>query len=67
MGKALSNQRGLRTNSYIKNFAASGTIDFDPELVKPDSVKELLEYAGREIGIGSSRKMGYGRFEVSML
>lgn len=62
----LSNQRGLRENSYIENFTATGTIEGDPEMVKPEAVIELLEFAGREIGIGASRKMGWGRFAVEV-
>jgi len=61
----LSNQRGLRENDYIEDFTATGTIDHDPEHVKPEAILELLGYAGRDIGIGASRKMGWGRFVVS--
>lgn len=63
-GKTLSNQRGFRTNQYIKNFIAEGTLDYDPEMVKPAAVVALLEFAGRIKGIGASRKMGWGRFTV---
>lgn len=64
-GKTLSNQRGFRSNAYIRDFTASGTIDCDPKLVRPDSIIELLTFAGRSIGIGASRKLGYGRFTVA--
>jgi hypothetical protein len=60
----LSNQRGLRRNAYIRDFVAVGEINFDPALVKPKVVSELLDYAGREVGIGASRKMGWGRFKA---
>lgn len=60
----LSNQRSLRSDSYIEDFKAVGTIEHDPEKVDPKSIVDLLEYCGREIGIGASRKMGWGRFTV---
>jgi hypothetical protein len=62
----LSNQRGLRSNAYIRNFVAIGEIAHDPELVRPKAILDLLTYAGREIGIGASRKMGWGRFTVAV-
>lgn len=65
-GKTLSNQRGLRSNAFLRDFTAAGTIDFDPEMVKPAAVVDLLTFAGRSVGIGASRKMGYGRFEVAV-
>lgn len=62
--KRLSNQRGYRANEYIKSFTASGTLCVDDGMVKPDAVIELLRFAGSNVGIGASRKMGWGRFEV---
>ena len=64
-GQTLSNQRGLRRNAYIKNFSATGTIEMDEKMVKPSDLMELLNFAGRVIGIGASRKQGYGRFIVT--
>lgn len=63
-GNPLSNQRALRTNEVIRNFEASGTIRFDTNDVKQKSLESLLSYAGKYVGCGSSRKMGYGRFEL---
>lgn len=63
-GKTLSNQRGFRTNMYIKDFVATGKIDHDEQMVKPGAILDLLRFAGRTKGIGASRKMGWGRFEV---
>jgi hypothetical protein len=62
----LSNQRGLRSNQYIENFTAEGEITFDPAMVQPKALRQLLEFAGREVGIGASRKMGWGRFTVKI-
>lgn len=63
-GRPLSNQRALRENQHLLDFTAVGTIGIDTKEVKWEQVKALLEYAGK-VGIGASRKMGYGRFEVS--
>lgn len=63
-GKALSNQRSLRSNEVIDGFDATGVISFDPDEVKPDTARGLLAYAGKYVGMGAARKMGYGRFAV---
>jgi hypothetical protein len=61
----LSNQRALRENPYIAEFTASGTVEFDPDTVDPERLRGFIEWAGREVGIGASRKMGWGRFTVT--
>ena len=66
-GAKLSNQRGLREDPYIEDFAAVGEVEHDPTHVHPDALMTFLVYAGREIGIGASRKMGYGRFAVEKI
>lgn len=63
-GQKASNQRGLRSNAYIKDFAARGKIECDEQMVKPEVILDLLRFAGRNTGIGASRGMGYGRFTV---
>ena len=63
-GKTLSNQRGFRSSEYIEHFTATGKIDHDETQVRPEDIVSLLTYAGRSIGIGASRKMGWGRFTV---
>jgi hypothetical protein len=60
----LSNQRGFRSSAYISNFTADGTIEYDAEMVNPKTVVALLQFCGRKVGIGASRKMGWGRFTV---
>lgn len=65
-GAKLSNQRGLREDEYISNFDARGSVSHDPSHVKPDTLIAFLRYAGREVGIGASRKMGFGRFDVDV-
>jgi len=63
-GQKLSNQRGFRTNPYISDFEARGTISFDADFVNPDTLRRALEFGGNFVGIGASRRMGWGRFEV---
>lgn len=76
-GARLSNQRGLRRNLYIgaeppdtdlpgtAKVLARGHVDLDPEMVKPDVLRRALEWGGEWVGIGASRKMGFGRFELT--
>lgn len=64
-GAKASNQRGHRANAFIADFTASGTLDVEPEMVDPQALLSLLTFAGRVVGIGASRTMGWGRFTVS--
>lgn len=73
-GAKLSNQRGMRRNQYIGRNPiedtgtvahAHGAIELDPDMVKPDVVEKLLVWAGQNVGIGASRKMGFGRFKLN--
>jgi hypothetical protein len=64
-GAKLSNQRALRRNAYIKNFETRLTLQIADDKVDLGRVRSLVEFAGREIGIGASRKMGWGRFIVA--
>jgi len=71
-GAKLSNQRGLRKNFYIgalppegeptKPVVATGTLDINPTMVRPEVLETALSWAGEWVGIGASRKMGWGRF-----
>jgi hypothetical protein len=74
-GARLSNQRALRRNAYIgdtppseveplKEIVARGSIDINPEMVRPETLEKALRWAGEWVGIGASRKMGWGRFDV---
>ena len=64
-GAKLSNQRGLRQSSYIEHFDATGMVEFDETFVKPSKLRDLFNWGGENVGIGASRKMGVGRFNVS--
>jgi hypothetical protein len=64
-GAKLSNQRGLRSNAFIENFSATGQIQFDEQLVDPDTFRNALVWGGQFVGIGASRNMGMGRFAVA--
>jgi len=61
----LSNQRALRENAYIAGFDATGEMAFSEEMLEPEKVKRFLVFCGREVGVGASRKLGWGRFEVT--
>jgi hypothetical protein len=63
-GQKLSNQRGLRESQYIKDFTATGRISFDPDFVDAATLQRAIEWGGMFVGIGASRKMGWGRFEL---
>lgn len=64
-GKPLSNQRGTRSSYYIEDFSAPIEVTFDESFVAPKRLKEFIEWVGREIGVGASRKMNNGRFTVT--
>ena len=64
-GQTLSNQRKWTENPYIENFEARGSIQIDLNQVKVDKLRDFMEYAGREHGVGASRKMDYGRYSVT--
>jgi hypothetical protein len=75
-GAKLSNQRALRVNQYVgsvppddtltpgKPVTAVASLEIDDEMVKPDVLRNMLRWAGTWVGIGASRKMGWGRFRV---
>lgn len=61
-GGKLSNQRALRSNAYLGPFNTGIGVTFSEEIVAPKKVGDFIAFAGREIGIGASRKLGWGRF-----
>ena len=75
-GMKLSNQRALRENLYVGEkppddqcepgpaVEATGSVEIDPEMVSPDKLYDMLKWAGSWVGIGASRKMGWGRFSI---
>jgi hypothetical protein len=64
-GQKLSNQRALRSNAYLGPFTADWGVSFSEEILNVNKVKDFLQYAGREIGVGASRKLGWGRFSLT--
>ena len=60
-----SNQRQWASSPYIHDFAATGRLKVDPEVIEPEKLKKLIEWGGKWIGIGSARPQGYGRFQVA--
>jgi len=71
-GQSLSNQRALRTNPYIGvgekgegvAFDATGLLHFIGDKEQLPKLREFLAWAGREVGLGAARKLGWGRFEI---
>lgn len=73
-GAKLSNQRGYRKNLFIGAdppdgeptipVTATGSIEIDEEMVRPEVLENALRWAGQMVGIGASRKMGWGRWTV---
>jgi len=63
-----SNQRSRQINEVIRNFKAQGTLHVEMNLQKSENHLKLLEnlfgFALKEVGIGASRKMGYGHGKV---
>ena len=63
-GAKLSNQRALRVNPFVEDVDCEGRIALNATLVDAKKFRQLLDYAGSDVGIGASRKMGWGRFHV---
>jgi len=59
-----TNLRRLQEDEMINDFVASGTVDFRDVIVKPDDLESLLRWAGDNVGVGSARLMGIGRFTL---
>ena len=58
--KGDSNQRRLTEDEVIENFTAIGECKLQ-SFVDVDDFTRILSYAIQVIGVGSARKMGYGR------
>ena len=59
--------RIVRTRPLLKKWALSFTAEYDEEEIKAEVLKEILDYAGRRVGIGDYRpERGgpFGRFHV---
>lgn len=57
-----TNLRRLQEDEMINDFVAIGTVDFREVIVKPEDMESLLRWAGTNVGVGSARIMGVGRF-----
>jgi hypothetical protein len=64
-GNKLSNQRALRSNEFVGPFQTTLTVAFSDEIIAPKKVDDFISFCGREIGVGASRKLGWGRFEIN--
>ena len=66
-GKVLSNQRSLRSNPYIEQFTARGTLHCLLGNEHQKKLGDFVKWVGAEVGVGASRKLGWGRFQVTDL
>ena len=65
-GQPLSNQRALRKNPFIAQFHATGTISFFlSDIPDAQRITDFVSYCGQRVGVGASRKMGYGRYTIA--
>lgn len=64
-GQKLSNQRALRSNAYLGPFSATLDLHFSEDVLQRQRVCDFIGFVGREIGVGASRKLGWGRFTVT--
>lgn len=55
-----SNQRNRQRHDFIKDFTATGTLNV-PLDTDEKELKSVVTWALTQCGVGSSRKMGYGR------
>ena len=65
-GQTLSNQRALRSNQFLGPFVGHGFVAFSEDIVAYRKMVDFVEFAGREIGVGASRKLGWGRFAIRL-
>jgi hypothetical protein len=57
---------GIRDIFYKPKLKSGMPFEFDiTTTLSSEEVKELITYAGAEVGIGSDTKHGYGRFKVN--
>ena len=61
----------IRIRPMWREWAADVTLEFDADMITPDSVVNLLDRAGRQVGIGEGRPFsknsvgqGWGTFSV---
>lgn len=66
-GNKLSNQRALRENPYIEQFTGETALAFSEDIVAEKRAIDFMRFLGREIGVGASRKLGWGRFDVEVV
>jgi hypothetical protein len=59
-----SNKRDHQVNECLRDFVATGTLSVASD-AKSDDLRRLLTYALEEVGVGASRKMGFGFGELA--
>lgn len=63
-GAKASNQRRMNSDPYIENFTAVGQVLFDEQTVNPEALQNAVMWGGQFVGIGASRRMEKGRFDL---
>ena len=63
-GNKLSNQRSLRSDPYLSDLTAEGELTLVDD-GQEERARNFLAWAGREIGVGAGRKLGWGRFTIT--
>lgn len=48
----------------LDEWELSFSINIGQPDIEPSTLKEIMEYAGKFVGLGSRRKAGYGKFEI---
>ena len=59
----VNGKRVMRVRPIFPEWALEFTLSYDPQVFNADAVKEILEAAGRYIGIGTWRPR-FGRFDI---
>ena len=59
----IKQNRIMRTRPKFDNWSAAVTISFDPKVLNPEDIREILVTAGESIGLGDWRPK-FGRFTV---
>lgn len=60
-GVGISGRRVMRTRAAFTEWSAEAELELDVTVMNPDKVDQLVEEAGRYVGIGDNRPV-YGRF-----
>jgi hypothetical protein len=63
-GVRVNMSKVMRTRPMFKDWSLMVTVQYDPDLLNPQEVKDFIADAGRQVGIGDWRPK-YGRFTAT--